>query len=66
MDGFSMPIKSALQFQINAKLMVKTVIVRTATQDMTLLKVNVYSLNSTMLDPLTLDVELGTGKTRYA
>lgn len=56
---------SVFLFLINALKVLKMEIALFASVDMTLLMVNVFSQKLTMLNLLTLDVEPGTGPTKF-
>ena len=64
--GFSTLIRSACQFQTSAKVTVRMATVPLATKDTTSRKANAFSLTSTMLVLLILDVLLGTGIIKFA
>ena len=64
--GPSTLIKFAFQFLTNALLMLIMELVFHASRDMTLKKELVFSLHSTMLNPLTLDAPPGIGTIKFA
>jgi hypothetical protein len=65
-DGSSMIRKSAFQFLTNALQVMKMETVWPAIKDTILRMALAFSLNSTMLTPLTQDVEPGTGIIKFA
>lgn len=66
MDGSSMLIRFALQFQTNVKIMLKMGIALSASKVTTFRKESVCSLSLTMLSPQNSVVLAGTGTTRSA